>query len=277
MTTPPPAEDPLVTSLLAALAAAPSDTTLRLHVAGVLLERGRAAEALEHCSTVLRGAPTHPEALALLRRAASALPGESAVPGASPLPADGAVPGDGGSPGESERPAADLSAFDWAAAEAEIGDVVPPGFASESADPPAFADVEDATLRLADVGGMEDVKRRLELAFLGPMRNPELAKAFGKSLSGGLLLYGPPGCGKTFLARAVAGELGARFYPIGLADVLDMYVGQSERNIRDIRRTQRRGLRAQRHQPPLGRRHRAAPSGPARPDAAGPPARRRRP
>ena len=81
---------------------------------------------------------------------------------------------------------------------------------------------------------MDDVKRRLELAFLGPMRNPEMAKAYGKSLSGGLLLYGPPGCGKTFLARAVAGELGARFYPVGLADVLDMYIGQSERNLRDI-------------------------------------------
>ncbi len=69
------------------------------------------------------------------------------------------------------------------------------------------------------------------------MRNPQLAKAFGKSLSGGLLLYGPPGCGKTFIARAVAGELGARFFSVGIADVLDMYTGQSERNLaRDLRR-----------------------------------------
>jgi SpoVK/Ycf46/Vps4 family AAA+-type ATPase len=57
---------------------------------------------------------------------------------------------------------------------------------------------------------------------------------YGKSLRGGLLLYGPPGCGKTFLARAIAGELGARFLAVTLADVLDMWVGSSERNLRDL-------------------------------------------
>jgi SpoVK/Ycf46/Vps4 family AAA+-type ATPase len=81
---------------------------------------------------------------------------------------------------------------------------------------------------------MEDVKERLELTFLGPMRNPQLAKAFGATMSGGLLLYGPPGCGKTVIARAVAGELGARFYPVGISDVLDMWAGRSERNLAEI-------------------------------------------
>ena len=51
---------------------------------------------------------------------------------------------------------------------------------------------------------------------------------------GGLLLYGPPGCGKTFLGRAIAGELGAQFVNVGLSDVLDMYIGASERNLRDL-------------------------------------------
>ncbi|MEM9202357.1 MAG: ATP-binding protein, partial [Actinomycetota bacterium] len=50
----------------------------------------------------------------------------------------------------------------------------------------------------------------------------------------GLMLWGPPGCGKTFIARAVAGELGAKFYEVGLADVLDMWIGSSERNLRSI-------------------------------------------
>src|SRR5262245_36692304 len=95
------------------------------------------------------------------------------------------------------------------------------------ADGPDAYDVDRSTVRLADVGGMAEVKQRLEAAFLVPMRNPELQRLYGKSLRGGLLLYGPPGCGKTFIARAVAGELGASFLAVSLADVLDMYVGQS--------------------------------------------------
>ncbi|HWD09327.1 MAG TPA: ATP-binding protein, partial [Actinomycetota bacterium] len=101
-------------------------------------------------------------------------------------------------------------------------------------------DVERPTITLADVGGLVDVKRRLETSFLGPMRNPELRRMYGKSLRGGLLLYGPPGCGKTFLARAVAGELGARFFGIGLHDVLDMWLGKSERNLHEVFETARR-------------------------------------
>ena len=76
--------------------------------------------------------------------------------------------------------------------------------------PDAF-DVERSGLSLSDVGGMREVKERLDVAFLTPMRNPELRALYGKSLKGGLLLYGPPGCGKTFIARAVAGELEQAF------------------------------------------------------------------
>jgi SpoVK/Ycf46/Vps4 family AAA+-type ATPase len=81
---------------------------------------------------------------------------------------------------------------------------------------------------------MAEVKARLEAAFLAPLRNPELRRLYHKSLRGGLLLYGPPGCGKTFIARAVAGELGAQFMTVSFADIIDMYVGQSERNIRQL-------------------------------------------
>jgi len=81
---------------------------------------------------------------------------------------------------------------------------------------------------------MHEVKKRLELAFLGPLRNPKLRALFGKSLRGGLLLYGPPGCGKTFLARAVAGEMGAAFISLSIVDVLAMWVGSSERNLHDL-------------------------------------------
>lgn len=94
--------------------------------------------------------------------------------------------------------------------------------------------LEKSDVRLADVGGMADVKRQLDLSLFGPLRNPELVKAFGVSARGGLLLYGPPGCGKTFLARAVAGELGANFYPVGIADVMHPIFGQSEQRMREI-------------------------------------------
>ncbi|WP_235736211.1 ATP-binding protein [Nocardioides alcanivorans] len=83
------------------------------------------------------------------------------------------------------------------------------------------------------------MKKRLEASFLAPLRNPELRQLYGKSLRGGLLLYGPPGCGKTYLARAVAGELGAAFLHVSLADVLDMYIGQSERNVAELFRQAR--------------------------------------
>ena len=103
----------------------------------------------------------------------------------------------------------------------------------------ADPDVEEPTVMFSDVGGLTDVKEQLTRSFLSPMRNPELREMYGKSLRGGLLLYGPPGCGKTFLARAVAGELGARFYALGLHEVLDMWLGQSERNLHDAFETAR--------------------------------------
>jgi SpoVK/Ycf46/Vps4 family AAA+-type ATPase len=87
---------------------------------------------------------------------------------------------------------------------------------------------------------MEDVKRRLHVALIGPIRNPELREAYKKSLRGGLMLYGPPGCGKTFIARATAGELGATFLSVGLAEVLDMWLGQSERHVQEIFNVARR-------------------------------------
>ncbi|QJW35337.1 ATP-binding protein [Cellulosimicrobium protaetiae] len=92
-------------------------------------------------------------------------------------------------------------------------------------------EVSRETVTLADVGGLEPVKQRIREAFLEPMRNQAIAKAFGKSLRGGLLLYGPPGTGKTYMARAVAGELGARFLTVTLADILDKYIGESEQNL----------------------------------------------
>jgi SpoVK/Ycf46/Vps4 family AAA+-type ATPase len=66
------------------------------------------------------------------------------------------------------------------------------------------------------------------------LQHPDLYKAYGKAIGGGILMYGPPGCGKTQLARATAGEAKAGFISVGLHEVLDMYLGQSERNLHAI-------------------------------------------
>jgi ATP-dependent 26S proteasome regulatory subunit len=210
-------DDILLTSLLTAVDAAPEDVPLRLHVAGLLAEHGRPAEALQHCSQALARDPGNAEALTLLQRITATMAQPATPPPAPPRP-------------EPQR----LQGFDWAQAEDEVAGVAEPVPAEDDAPSPVVEDIEQPGIRLADVGGMQQVKERLELSFLGPMRNPQLAKAFGKSLSGGLLLYGPPGCGKTFIARAVAGELGASFFSVGISDVLDMYTGQSERNLARI-------------------------------------------
>jgi SpoVK/Ycf46/Vps4 family AAA+-type ATPase len=217
-------DDILLTSLLTAVDAAPDDVPLRLHVAGLLAEHGRQAEALQHCSQVLARDPGNAEALALLQRITATMAAPAAPPSTPPPP-----------PPSPPRPDSQrLHGFDWAQAEDEVADIAEPVPAEDETPSPVVEDIEQPSVRLADVGGMQQVKERLELAFLGPMRNPQLAKAFGKNLSGGLLLYGPPGCGKTFIARAVAGELGASFFSVGISDVLDMYTGQSERNLARI-------------------------------------------
>ena len=254
---------PLIESMRKAVDAAPQDVPLRLHLAGLLLDAGAVADAISHLAVVLAADPTSADALLLMQRAVgapassssqspspspSSSPSSASSPAPSPTgetPSSAAIPGPSGPPdampatGRYSEP--DFEGFDWDAAARDLGEALPPMFidGDEELTEPAF-DVETSTVRLSDVGGMAEVKKRLDAAFLAPMRNPELSRLYGKSLKGGLLLYGPPGCGKTFLARAIAGELGAAFFSVTLADVLDMYIGQSERNLSEIFATARR-------------------------------------
>ncbi len=93
---------------------------------------------------------------------------------------------------------------------------------------------ERPTIAFADVGGMDRVKEEVRMKIILPLQQPDLFKAYGKKIGGGILLYGPPGCGKTFLARATAGEVQAGFLAVGISDVLDMWIGQSEKNLHAI-------------------------------------------
>ena len=91
--------------------------------------------------------------------------------------------------------------------------------------------MEKPNINFSDVGGMQGVKKEIDLKIIKPLEHVELYKQYGKKVGGGILLYGPPGCGKTYLARATAGEISAKFINIGLSDILDMWVGQSEKNL----------------------------------------------
>lgn len=82
-----------------------------------------------------------------------------------------------------------------------------------------------------DVGGLEAVKKQIRKRIITPFEKPALFLKFKKRVGGGILLYGPPGCGKTLLARATAGECQASFFNVAISDVLDMYIGESERKL----------------------------------------------
>ena len=258
--------NPLIESLLRAIDASPEDLPLRLHVAELLLAQGHSGEAIAQIAAVLQRDPGAEDALAAMARALGATtavaPSASVAQGDPLEPANTVEPThpvgqtetitpagsvDPAEPAQSQAPVPSSTADDdeWDRAAHQLSDAVASGDEvggvaeplPHGGDEPADQDVwnvEDPDVTLADVGGLQEVKDRLEVSFLAPMRNPELRAMYGKSLRGGLLLYGPPGCGKTFIARAVAGEMGARFINVTLTDVLDMYVGNSEANLHGI-------------------------------------------
>lgn len=240
-----PVNESIISAMVSAVEREPNNVALRIHLISLLLEDAQFALALMHCQTVLNQEPTNIEALDKAAQSAEKL-GETEKAGGyrqlynaltgkptaetpkeifPPLPETKSI---------SDDEWADVLSGD------EIPDRIPQteGFGEfkdvEEDDKDSPFEIETPDLRLSDVAGMDLVKRRLNLAFLAPLKNPEMMKLYGKSLRGGLLLYGAPGCGKTFIARAVAGELGAKFISIGLSDVLDMWIGSSEKNIHEI-------------------------------------------
>ncbi|NXQ53807.1 NVL protein, partial [Anthoscopus minutus] len=95
-----------------------------------------------------------------------------------------------------------------------------------------FVTIPDVTW--ADIGALEDIREELTMAILAPVRNPEQFKALGLTTPAGVLLAGPPGCGKTLLAKAVANESGLNFISVKGPELLNMYVGESERAVRQV-------------------------------------------
>lgn len=125
------------------------------------------------------------------------------------------------------------------AADAEIIDGRLRNLDGETSDDPILVPIR-SDIKFLNVGGLADLKKEIAKKIVLPMQQPELYKAYGKKGGGGILMYGPPGCGKTFLAKATAGEVDAKFLSIGIHDVLDMWIGKSERNLHGIFETARK-------------------------------------
>ena len=231
-----PTDPEVLSALAAAVHAQPGAVKLRLHLASLLLESGAEGAALEHYTTALAQEPDNQEALEGAARACDRLGFEERAAGYQAVLA-GLRPRPAGA-GRSEHPDLRREA-PVAFPEPPEGDAGPAGARRVESQTPWW-EVQTSQVRWQDVGGMEEAKRQLHLALLAPIRNPELARAYGKVIRGGLLMYGPPGCGKTFLARATAGELNAGFLSVGLPDILDMWIGESEKHLHEMFETARR-------------------------------------
>ena len=94
--------------------------------------------------------------------------------------------------------------------------------------------VEVPEVRWADIGGLEEIKARLQESVEWPLKYPELFKEAGIKPAKGILLSGPPGCGKTLLAKAIANETQVNFISVKGAALLSKYVGESERAVREV-------------------------------------------
>lgn len=108
-----------------------------------------------------------------------------------------------------------------------------PSFEMPDDDEEYNAFIEKPDINFSHVGGMDEIKDDIRIKIIEPLANPDLFKAFGKKAGGGILMYGPPGCGKTYLSRATAGEISSKFMNIGIEEVLDMWVGNSEKNLHE--------------------------------------------
>jgi transitional endoplasmic reticulum ATPase len=98
----------------------------------------------------------------------------------------------------------------------------------------SLANFEQPLESFRDVGGLDELKEAMRLTLLYPLRNEELFRAYGREPGGSILLYGPPGCGKTAVARAAAGEVDASFLSVQMHQVLDRRPGMSEKNLHEL-------------------------------------------
>jgi len=93
---------------------------------------------------------------------------------------------------------------------------------------------KNATVSFKDIAGMDAVKEEIRLKLIAPLKYPEVFAKYGKQVGGGILMYGPPGCGKSLLAEATAGEAGVPFFNVKASSLKSKYVGETEKNIANL-------------------------------------------
>ena len=108
-----------------------------------------------------------------------------------------------------------------------------------------FTPVTNPAFTFRDVGGLEELKEEIRFKIIEPLLHPEVYEHYGKSIGGGILMYGPPGCGKSLIAEATAGEAGATFFSVKPSQIKSKFVGEAEQAIAELFRL------AREHQPSI--------------------------
>jgi transitional endoplasmic reticulum ATPase len=250
-----PSSGDAIAALHAALAASPENAKLRAYLAGVLLDAGNFGDAEIQYRYLHDGDPADVPARVGLAKSLWSLGRETeAAEIANRLQDEPDCPPDAtllyarakAKAGEYERAARAYRAavaLDPKLADKALEQVLAERAPTASERVPVqairageFADdlndvAEKPAITFKDVGGMEAVKQAIRMKLIEPLANPEIYKAYGQPVGGGLLMYGPPGVGKTYLARATAGEAKAAFINIGISDILNMWLGNSEQRL----------------------------------------------
>jgi SpoVK/Ycf46/Vps4 family AAA+-type ATPase len=228
------------------LALDPQRPEAKVGIARVLHLGGRTSEAFVRTESAIAQHPNFAPAHLLLARLhagegnrEAARAAYSSALGLDPTLRDAALERElGASPPREKSEPAKVTVEGWSESSGEEEDGDPAGDADFS------TEIERPKLSFADVGGMDAVKEEIRMKIIHPLKNPELFKAYGKKIGGGVLLYGPPGCGKTLLARATAGEIKSSFLSVGIHQILDMYLGNSEKQLHELFETARRNAPA---------------------------------
>lgn len=257
--------DDMISGLLEALAFSPDNVPLRLHLADALYNFGRFSEAKEHSYIALRHQPKNTKAKEFLAKTCFALNSfseciiileelervEQLSFNAQLLLTKAYVKEN--SIAKAIESYKSVLKLDPKYRDAELDKVLRSSAPSkpkstydddedglygfddeEDDDEDLYEFMEKPNINFSDVGGMDEIKRQIDLKIIKPLKHQDLYSAYGKKVGGGILLYGPPGCGKTFIAKATAGEIDSNFLSIGLNDILDMWIGNSERALHDV-------------------------------------------